>query len=252
MINIMDLANNGNHSILKVIVNYLEHCPNASATEGELKHRLVPPGSNEDKFNMTLRKWTDFGLLQKEKDMISLVPEDLTTLRNDGFRVLVERKLNIHENDFYSDLSWVLAQDLFEISDFDEIDKYIVKNLTTNRSRPFRKKEIWPGFKAWGAFLDYFKVADKVYLDFSSAITRFIKSKLKPGQITYFEFFDELKNYYPFLEGIDICNSLPLTVSLELLDEKNIKLIYLQDGVYCTLHSSKRDVSHILVKKEEN
>lgn len=224
---IMNLANDGNHSILIIIYRYLMKIAPERISIEQLRRKLVPEGYDvQNKFIKTIKTWADLKLLDTKNDTIGLFPGDLDQGLNSDIRSLVEKKLNTIETDFTIALRWLYKQDAFEIS-WAEIEKLVKEQFPGEATPPFTGNNVeWPGFVSWGKFLEYIR-SDKeyVYLDFSRAIKRFVEHNYEIGEVDDFIlFFSKLQRYYPFLPP-DSSRTFPMSISLEMLDGTVLKFI---------------------------
>lgn len=246
---IMNLANDGNHSILITIYRFLMEIAPERITIEQLRRKLVPQGYDaQDKFIKTIKTWVDLKLLDKENDTIGFSQSDIDQGLSNDIRSFVEKKLKTTETDFTIALRWLYAQNTFEIS-WAEVLKLVEEQFPGNVTRPFSGNGVeWPGFVAWGKFLEYIR-ADKenVYLDFSWAIKRFVEQNYKIGEVDDFIlFFRKLQQYYPFLPP-DSSRTLPMSISLEMLDGPVLKFINQHDFIQGKnkLMISNKEYTHI-------
>lgn len=222
---IMNLANDGNHSILITIYRYLMEIAPERITIEQLRRKLVPQGYDaQDKFIKTIETWVDLKLLDKVNDTIGFFQGDIDQGLDNDIRSFVEKKLKTTETDFTIALRWLYAQNTFEIS-WAEIKKLVQEQFLGDATPPFTGNGVeWPGFVAWGKFLEYIRAEkENVYLDFSRAIKRFVEHNYEIGEVDDFIlFFTKLQQYYPFLP-LNSSNSFPLSISLEMLDGTVLK-----------------------------
>lgn len=267
MINIMNLTNSGNHSILIVIVKYLLMIKNEGISITDLKKHLIPDGNNDDLIDKTIRRWTTLELFITNNEVLTISENDYAFLRENSLQDLIETRLKNIPTDFYYALCWLFSQDIFEIKNWEDIENRIDHWFGNNHEyKPFsRNSANWSGFIPWASYLRFIKVINgKVYLDMSERMLKFIKTKITAENCEIMDFFNSLGDDLPFLWPGALYNTyrnnlqlpnlnnppLSLSISLQLLENRVVEFKNLHDFPHkVEFKSNNRLATHLKIKR---
>jgi hypothetical protein len=219
---LLNLTNDGNHSVLIVIFKLFLASKKALTLENIAN--LCAPGEtgSKEKVRQTLNTWTDLGLFEvSSKEVVKIAPsikkqdrimEKLPSLLQ-GIVLDPENTPDLRANelakaaDFTRALSWLMAQDVWKVdlSNWDTVQALFQKQMGRD-SGLIQNGTRWSGLKAWATYLGFAWTprypSSSIVIDPTSAIRSVLPDVFgKKKELKVTDFLVSLSHRIPVLDG---------------------------------------------------